>query len=127
MSSELLIKNFPQCIKDMRFEPTVKASVLIVGLDENDSNIQKGSVMYLTPDIFLNEDEKNEYCIKAVVINEGVESGLAGYVGREFHKLKGLYENQLVQVIKLYSDSTNPQEKKLSTERKGVCLCRIIS
>jgi hypothetical protein len=111
----------------MRFEPTVKASVLIVGLDENDSNIQKGSVMYLTPDIFLNEDEKNEYCIKAVVINEGVESGLAGYVGREFHKLKGLYENQLVQVIKLYSDSTNPQEKKLSTERKGVCLCRIIS
>ena len=71
----------------MRFDPTEKASVLIVGLDEHDSNIQNGSVMYLTPDIFLNDDEKNEYCIKAVEIREGVESGLAGYVGREFHKL----------------------------------------
>ena len=71
----------------MRFEPNEKASVLIVGLDEHDSNIQNGSVMYLTPDIFLNDDEKNEYCVKAVEIREGVESGLAGYVGREFHKL----------------------------------------
>jgi flagellin-specific chaperone FliS len=109
------------------FEPTVKASLLIVGLDEHDSTIQKGSVMYLTPDVFLNEDGKNEYCIKAVEILEGVESGLAGYVGREFHKLKGIYEFQLVQVVKLYSDSTNPQEMKVSTERGGVCLCRIIS
>ena len=102
-------------------------NLLIVGLDNYDSTILEDSVVLLKPDVFLNEEDKNEYCLKAFEMRNGVESGMVGHVAREFLSFRGCYENKLAQVIKLYSKSLNSYEKIVSAERNGVCICQIIS
>jgi len=110
----------------MYFAPSQTSSLLIVGLN-NHKNVKVNSVLLLKPDIFVNEDGKNEYCLKAFEIRDGVETELIGYVAREFLPFKGRYEFKLAQVTELYSDSPNSQEQEVSIQRNGVCVCKLLN
>ena len=58
-----------------------------------------------------------------------MESDFIGYIGKKFLPIRECYdyENKLAQVIKIYGNSTNSQERVVSAERDGVCVCRIVS
>jgi hypothetical protein len=102
-------------------------NVLVVGLNNSEAQIQLNNVLLIKADIFLNNYNRNEYCLKVYALIDGVESDFIGYIGREFLPFRECYENKLAQVIKIYGNSTNSQERAVSAERDGACVCRIVS
>ena len=69
----------------------------------------------------VNEQDKNEYCLKAFEIKNGVESDLVGHVAKEFLPFKRCYENKLAQIIKLYSKFTNSYENNPNLGHSNCC------
>jgi hypothetical protein len=102
-------------------------NVLVVGYRNSDCELQLNQVVVIKPDIFLNEQNKNEYCLRVYLMENGIEGSFTGYVGREFLSFKECYEFKLAQVIKVYCTSSNSQERQVAEDRNGVCLCRIIN
>jgi hypothetical protein len=100
--------------------------VLIVGCNNSKLNIQENAVAVLKPDVFINENNKNEYCLKAFQMVNGEENEFMGFVSREFLSFRDLYEGKLGQVVKIYAESTNSYENSIAKERNGVCLLKII-
>ena len=92
--------------------------ILIIGCNNSKSDIDQNSLIILKPDVYVNNENKNEYCLK--------EDALMEFAGREFLSFWALFEYKLAQVVKIYSKSTNSYEKSVAEERNGVCLCKII-
>ena len=100
--------------------------VHVVGLNHLNITVYIGDTLILRPTMISIDDTINELCIEAKLLETGIESSVIGYVGREFLGMAHKYENRLCCVVKLYSDSNNRQEQKVSKERAGVCLCKLI-
>lgn len=102
-------------------------NVLIVGTQNSDIPPVVNSLIVIKPDVLINENNLNEYCLKAYLMINGEESCCIGLVGSEFHPFRQLYEFKLGQIIKDYSNSNNLQERRVSAERDGVVVCRIVN
>ena len=100
--------------------------ILIIGCNNSKSDIDQNSLIILKPDVYVNNENNNEYCLKAFHMVNGEEDALMGFAGREFLSFRALFEHKLAQVVKIYSKSTNSYEKSVAEERNGVCLCKII-
>ena len=109
------------------FSLFLKMNVLVIGCNKSNYEIQLNEIAIIKPDLFINDVNKNEYCLKVYRIVNGVESEFMGYIGREFLPFRNCYENKLAQVIKIYKNSTNSQERKVAVEREGVCLCVLLN
>lgn len=70
-------------------------------------HVEKNAVIFLKPLVIINQEDKNEYAIGAYLMNAGVESCLIGFIAREFHCFRGMYEFKLVQILELLSESKN--------------------
>ena len=100
--------------------------ILIVGCNNSELEITLNSLVILKPDVYLNTENINEYCLKAFHMVHGEENALMGYAGREFLGFRALYEGKLAQVVRIFAKSTNSYETAVSKQRNGVCLCKII-
>jgi hypothetical protein len=76
--------------------------------------VKKGDTLYLKPVIIINQEGKNEYAIAAYILKDGLEACRVGFIAREFHFFKERYENKLVQVQELQSQSNNKEYRRRS-------------
>ena len=102
-------------------------NIFIVGTNTSSIDIKVNDMVLIKPDVYVNGDGLNEYCLEAYVMQEGIETEMLGYVGREFLAFKGLLEYKLGQITKVLNCSTNRKEKQESIECNGVCICKIVN
>ncbi len=73
------------------------------------------------------EQNKLEYAICAIMLNNGVEGCTVGYLGREFHYFRRQYEHKLVEVVELLDDSKNIEHRRRSYVNKGIAVAFLIN
>lgn len=88
--------------------------------------VKVGSLIRLAPVVVENADGQNEYAIGARIFDNGVESCLVGFVGREFHFFREQYEFKIVQVQQLLAESKNTELRRRSHFNRGVAVAYIL-
>jgi hypothetical protein len=86
-----------------------------------------GSILLLKNTTVVNQDGKNEFAIKAVLLTDGVESCTVGFIGREFHFRRFDYSDKLIEVAELLSESANSEHRRRSHVHRGIAICIRIS
>ncbi len=99
----------------------------IVRMESFSTLLTGNEVLFLKPAVFANNEGKNEYALAAMLMVAGEETIQVGYVSREYLQFRGLYENKLVQITKLYKDSNNKYEQLIYKRRGGMMLCKVIN
>ncbi|KAI8833057.1 hypothetical protein BC829DRAFT_422631 [Chytridium lagenaria] len=72
------------------------------------------------------DDGKDEFAIKAVLIQQGHETCTIGFVPRAFLHQRDLYVNKFAQVVELLVQSPNAQVRRYSYQNGGVAIALLL-
>ncbi len=88
--------------------------------------VEVGNVLLLQPTIVLNKQGLNEYAISAKLMIHGIESCSVGYICKEFHYFKQMFENKLCKVVELHYNSNNAEHRRRSDRNMGIATCVLL-
>jgi hypothetical protein len=88
--------------------------------------IAPGNLVRLLPTVIVNELGQNEYAIGVRIVKGGRDSCLVGFIPREFHAFRTLYENKYAQILELLANSKNSEHRRKSYKSKGLAIASLL-
>ncbi len=88
--------------------------------------VKEGDILHLQ-ETSVRIGDSTEYAIKASLLNSDSGCCVVGFIPKRLLKASYIKRVKFVQVLKLYSDSDNRQDRRRSKQNCGMALCKIMT